>query len=103
MSSEPRPASVLVVDDDPRWCEVIQWALEEEGFAVASASDPDGAVAAATTHRPDVIVLDYGLPRQDGDVLAERLRRVVGHAPIPLSTADGRAPQQAQRGRAVGC
>jgi len=103
MSSEPRPAWVLVVDDDPRWCEVIQWALEEEGFAVASASDPDGAVAAATTHRPSVIVLDYGLPRQDGDVLAERLRQVIGTAaPIVLITADGRASEKAERVRAVG-
>jgi len=102
MSSEPRPASVLVVDDDPRWCEVIQWALEDEGFAVASASDPDGAVAAAAAHRPSVIVLDYGLPCQDGDVVAERLRQVVGTAPILLITADGRAAEKAERVRAVG-
>jgi DNA-binding response OmpR family regulator len=103
MSGELGTTLVLVVDDDPRWCEVIQWALEDEGFAVASAGDPDGAVAAATARPPSVIVLDYGLPRQDGDVLAERLRGVVGHAaPIVLITADGRASEKAERVRAVG-
>ena len=103
MSASAEGALILVVDDDPRVRQVIQWALEDEGYAVVAADGPEQAVAAATARRPEVVVLDYGLPNQDGATVAMRLRAVTGDAalPIVLVTADGRASEKAERAGAV--
>jgi DNA-binding response OmpR family regulator len=104
MSRNAIAASVLVVDDDPRMRQVMQWALEDEGYAVVAAGDAAAAVAAAAVHRPAVVVLDYGLPQRDGASVAQELRAVMADAalPIVLVTADGRASEKAERTGAVG-
>jgi len=45
VSTKPTPARVLVVDDDARMRQVIQWALEDEGYAVVAAEHAEQAVA----------------------------------------------------------
>jgi len=103
VSLNRRSARVLVVDDDPAMLQVIRWTLEDEGFAVTGAADGDQAVAAASGARPDVVVLDFGLPRQDGAAVALKLREATSNAalPIVLVTADGRASEKALRCGAV--
>ena len=103
MSLGRRSARILVVDDDPNMLQVIRWTLEDEGFAVTGATGGDQAVAAASAARPDVVVLDFGLPPQDGATVAVRLREVTANAglPIVLVTADGRASEKALRCGAV--
>ena len=103
MSTHPTAARVLVVDDDARMRQVIQWALEDEGYAVVAAADGAQAVAAAADHPPAVVVLDDGLPRGDGAAVAGQLRALSAGAapPIVLVTADGRAAEKAARAGAV--
>jgi CheY-like chemotaxis protein/anti-sigma regulatory factor (Ser/Thr protein kinase) len=65
---------VLLVDDNADAREMLRLALEQAGHIVATASDGPSAIDVTATFRPDVGVLDIGLPGMDGYELARRLR-----------------------------
>lgn len=65
---------VLVVDDDCDTVSLQVALLEFSGYEVRSAGDGAGALATAERFRPDVILLDIGLPRVDGYEVAARIR-----------------------------
>jgi DNA-binding response OmpR family regulator len=79
-------ATILVVDDEPRIVQVVRDYLQHGGFAVLVASDGPTALRTARTGRPDLIVLDLGLPGKDGLDVARELRRE-GDIPIIMLTA----------------
>jgi len=81
-----RLATILVVDDEPRIVQIVRDYLQHGGFAVLVASDGPSALRTARTGRPDLIVLDLGLPGQDGLDVARSLRRD-GDVPIIMLTA----------------
>ncbi|MBV8084693.1 MAG: response regulator [Chloroflexi bacterium] len=90
-------AKVLVVDDEPGIRQFVTSALEDEGFDVASAANGQLAVEAALVERPDLVVLDLMLPRLDGEGVAQEIRRLHGHIPFLLMTADVRGQEKAER------
>lgn len=99
--ADEKGRSVLVVEDDDRVRQVIQWALEDEGIPVRVAVDGQRAVDLALESRPAAVVLDWTLPGLMGDAVADRLRAAFGDAvPIILVTADGRSAEKAERVRA---
>src|SRR5438128_1801762 len=57
---------VLIVEDDPAIRMLVRAVLEGEGFAIAEAIDGTAALPAARAARPDLILLDVGLPGLDG-------------------------------------
>ena len=67
--------TVLVVDDEQKIAALARDYLEHAGFAVIVAGDGPGALAIARSSRPDLVVLDIGLPGQDGLDVARTLRR----------------------------
>jgi len=67
--------TVLVVDDEPRIVELARDYLEHSGFAVITAVDGPSALTAARVRKPDVLVLDLGLPGMDGLDVARAIRR----------------------------
>jgi DNA-binding response OmpR family regulator len=78
--------TVLVVDDELKIARLIRDYLEEAGFVVATASDGKGAIASARQLKPDLIVLDLGLPNIDGlDVI--RALRMGSNVPVVVVTA----------------
>src|SRR5215472_15604050 len=79
-------ATILVVDDEPRIVQVVRDYLQHGGFAVLVAADGPTALRTARTGRPDLIVLDLGLPGKDGLDVARELRRE-GDVPIIMLTA----------------
>jgi two-component system KDP operon response regulator KdpE len=90
--------SVLIVDDDSDVRQVLRWALEDAGFEVLTAPDGPTALAQAELRPPGVVVLDHGLPNEDGTHVASGLRRLCGERlPILIVTADGSAADKAQR------
>jgi DNA-binding response OmpR family regulator len=90
--------SILVVDDDPEIRDVVRWLLEDEGWAVETASDGRDALDRATRARPALIVLDMGLPILSGEEVAMRLHDVYADPPpIIVVSADGRAGEKAAR------
>jgi DNA-binding response OmpR family regulator len=89
--------SILVVDDDPKLREVAMWALEDEGFAVQVAGGRREAAERVKRRPPALVVLDMGLPPDEGDSVAADVRAACGQVPILLITADGKASQKARR------
>ena len=67
--------TVLVVDDETRIVELARDYLEHAGFAVITASDGPSALTAVRVRKPDVLVLDLGLPGMDGLDVARTIRR----------------------------
>src|SRR6266545_3887491 len=55
-------ATILVVDDEPRIVQLVRDYLEHGGFTVLTASDGPAALRTARTGRPDLVILDLGLP-----------------------------------------
>ena len=78
--------TVLVVDDEPSIAQIAGDYLRHGGFCVLTASNGVDALALARAQRPDLIVLDLGLPRMDGLEVAKTLRRE-GNVPIIMLTA----------------
>src|SRR5712675_440144 len=79
-------ATILLVDDEPRIVQLVRDYLEHGGFTVLVASDGPSALRSARTGRPDLIVLDLGLPGLDGLDVTRALRRD-GEVPIIMLTA----------------
>jgi len=79
--------TILVVDDEPRIVQLVRDYLEHGGFNVLTASDGPAALRTARTGRPDLVVLDLGLPGLDGLDVARSLRREGGQVPIIMLTA----------------
>jgi DNA-binding response OmpR family regulator len=78
--------SILVVDDERRIVELARDYLEHAGFAVLVAADGPSALKTARSRKPDVVVLDLGLPGMDGLDVARALRRE-SSVPIVMLTA----------------
>lgn len=77
---------ILVVDDERRIREVVEYALAKEGYRVSSAADGAQALAAFERDAPDLVVLDVMLPGIDGLELCRRMRRT-SSAPILFLSA----------------
>jgi two-component system, OmpR family, alkaline phosphatase synthesis response regulator PhoP len=80
--------TILVVEDEMAISRVVRDYLEHAGFEVVVAGDGDAALASARGRRPDLIVLDLGLPGHDGLDVARELRRT-SNVPIVMLTARG--------------
>jgi len=78
--------TVLIVDDEPEIVRLVRDYLERAGFAVVVAGDGGAALHAVRRHRPDLVVLDLGLPGVDGLDVARTLRRDAD-VPIIMLTA----------------
>ena len=70
---ESRP-DVLIVDDDPATCSALAERLAADGVSSTSVHDGVAAIQRAITLRPQLIVLDLGLPELSGDQVFERLQ-----------------------------
>lgn len=77
---------ILIVDDDPNIREVIGFAVEKAGFVAAYAEDGLAALAAIRTGKPNLMVLDIGLPEMDGLAVCRELRKT-SDLPILFLTA----------------
>jgi len=77
----PAPGKrVLLVDDNEDARELLGGLLELQGYQIEVASDATGALAIAERWKPEVVVLDLGLPEVDGWELARMLRQLPGLA-----------------------
>src|SRR5512146_1259763 len=86
IEGEPMAAKVLVVDDEAKIVKLVRAYLEQAGFGVVEAGDGQTALIQARREKPDLIVLDLGLPGIDGLEVARTLRRE-GNTPIIMLTA----------------
>jgi len=77
--------TILVVDDEPKIVKLVRDYLERAGFAVRVAGNGRSALSLARTERPDLIVLDLGLPQMDGLDVTRELRKL-SSVPIIMLT-----------------
>ena len=94
---------VLVVDDDEGIRDVLATVLEDEGYDVCTAADGLEGLAEAERARPDVVILDFQMPRCDGPSFAERYRASPDPAPIILVTASHQVKSRCTQVHADGC
>ncbi len=83
------PALVLVVEDHPPTLRMISRTLESAGFRARSAGDAVEGVGAALGERPDLILMDIGLPGLDGAAAASMIKEdpALGNIPLVLVSA----------------
>jgi DNA-binding response OmpR family regulator len=84
-------ASVLLVDDDPTFRNLLTFVLKQDGHSIetaASAAEMRGRIA---VHEPDLVLLDLGLPDEDGIVL---LRQLVARSGPAVIVITGRTDQE---------
>ena len=80
--------TVLVVEDEMKIARLVRDYLEHAGFEVIVTGDGGSAIASARGTRPDLVVLDLGLPGRDGLDVARELRQT-SNVPIVMLTARG--------------
>src|SRR5512146_1524300 len=80
--------TVLVVDDEAKIVQLVRDYLEHAGFRVLVAANGKAALAMARAEKPDMVILDLGLPEMDGLDVTRTLRRD-SNVPILMLTARG--------------
>jgi DNA-binding response OmpR family regulator len=82
--------SVLVVDDEPRISRLVRDYLDQAGMRVIEAHDGPSALDAFRSHRPDLIILDLGLPGMDG---LDVIRQVRSGSDVPIIILSARSEE----------
>lgn len=78
--------ALLLVDDDPTFCEAMRRALARRGFRVALAHDVDAALASMRIETPAYAIVDLKMPGKSGLTLIPRLRALSEHMRIVVLT-----------------
>ena len=96
-------STVLIIEDDPLQVDLLEEGLTRNGFHVRSCMTANGGWRIARDERPDVIVLDLGLPDANGMKLCQRLADDSLTAQIPIIVISGTTDDDVvRRSRASG-
>jgi CheY-like chemotaxis protein len=107
-SAPPRPRRttgrrIVIADDNDDALQTLSWLLQSQGHEVHTARDGLEAVHAVATLRPEIVILDIGMPNLDGYAAAERIRRQPWGRPMKLVAQTGWGqPSDKQRARQAG-
>ena len=90
MSSDQqnKSLSILVIDDEPQIRRLLRITLEAAGYRVLDAANGNDGLIQAAQRRPDLILLDLGLPDADGTAILKRLREWTRVPVIILTVRD---------------
>jgi DNA-binding response OmpR family regulator len=80
-------ATILIVEDEYAVARGVQYALQQEGYAVTVARSGEEGLEFATQQAPDLVILDVRLPGMDGFEVLRRLRSTGSKAPVLFLTA----------------
>jgi len=94
--SSARP-KILVIEDDPVARADLEARLAANGYIVARAADAASALTVVNRERPDLILLDLGLPAGDGFLVLERLRKIEAFAAIPVLVITSRSDAETRK------
>ena len=75
---------ILIVDDNIDLLSSLNIRLKASGYDVVFAIDGVSATSVARKDKPDLIILDIGLPAGDGFIVMARLKHIIPLAPIPI-------------------
>lgn len=88
MTTAPNP-TVMVVNDEPRVCRLLEEILSQEGYRVVSATSGPRALAVAAEARPDIILLEIVIPGLDGVAILRELRQRGHDSTVIMLTSQG--------------
>lgn len=88
-------ARLLVIDDEAAIRRLLKISLEAEGYAFLEATDGQQGLVVASTQRPDLVILDLGLPDSEGITVLKRLREWSTMPVIVLTVRDSDAEKVA--------
>ena len=89
-------AKVLIVEDDDDLRRGLTWRLHASGYEIVQATDGVAAISVARHERPDVVLLDLGLPAGSGLIVLERYANLPDLSTIPVVVLTGRDPRIAE-------
>lgn len=89
--------TILVVDDESEFLELLTWVLNREGYGVEVAADGVEAISKANSTHPKLIVLDLMLPELDGTAVCEILRQTPDTSSTPILMLTGCATESCKR------
>ena len=84
---------ILIVDDDPNLRLALKIRLRANHYDTAQASDGYSAIVVAQKEQPDLIILDLGLPAEDGLAVLKRFKESDTLSQVPVIIMTGRDPQ----------
>jgi DNA-binding response OmpR family regulator len=90
-------SKILIVDDDPDLRQALKLRLRANHYDTVHAGDGYSAIAQAYKERPNLIILDLGLPAGDGYVVLDRLQRDDKLSSIPVIVLTARDPQSSEQ------
>jgi CheY-like chemotaxis protein len=76
--------TILVVDDSPTICKLVELSLAKAGYRVATSRTGEGGIEAAQANRPDLILLDFLLPDLKGDDVCRAISGNMSLADVPV-------------------
>jgi len=100
---KPEDKSILVIEDDRKFTDILVSLIRERDFKVIVAEDGSTGLILAERYKPSAIILDVGLPKLDGWGVMERLKdnREIRHIPVHFMSAADQS-QDAKRMGAIG-
>lgn len=84
---------VLIVEDETAISTLLEYNLQKEGFETALAEDGDLAILMITERTPDLILLDWMIPKLSGVEVCRRLRRKEATADVPIIMLSARGEE----------
>jgi DNA-binding response OmpR family regulator len=89
MSAETQSSQkrIMVIDDEPHICDLIETELEDEGYEVVTVTDSQKALEMIRQEKPDLISLDIRMPGMDGLEVLSKIREIDMQIPIVVLTA----------------
>jgi len=93
MTDSTQPALVLVVEDEPAQLELLTYNLEQAGFRALPAKEGEEAVLLAEEELPDLILLDWMLPKMSGIEVCRALKKGPNTREIPVIMLTARSEE----------
>ncbi len=90
-------ATILIVEDEPPIRRLLRATLGAQDYRPVEAATGAEALSALRHHRPDLVLLDLGLPDMDGLALIARIREL---SPVPIVILSSRGDEAAKGGGA---
>ena len=78
------PAKILVVDDSSDNLVIISLSLQDQGYRVVTAENGEEAIQVAAIARPNLILMDIGMPQLDGFASARRIQEIAELKDVPI-------------------
>lgn len=86
-------ATILVVEDEEQICKVLKVTLQDEGYTVYIANTVKQGEIESATRKPDLIIVDLGLPDGDGVVLIQNIRN---YSVVPIIVLSARVNEESK-------